>query len=44
MFIHALGAKCLCLNESTFVQFSLGMTETMTCQIRDLLATALGGN
>lgn len=41
MFIPASGEKCFCLNESTYVQLNLGKTQTMTRQLRDLLATAL---
>lgn len=46
MFIHASGAKYFCLKKSTYVQLSLSlpMAETMTHQVRDLLAAALCGN
>lgn len=44
MFKHASGEKWFCLNDSTYVHLSLGKTETMSCQIIDLLATALCEN
>lgn len=45
MFKHASGEKWFYLNDSTYVQLSLGKTETIRPrQIIDLLATALCEN